>query len=1179
MKNKKILTISFLIIFTLLTTIIFVSINYYDFDGDRIPNFIDQDADNDGIPKSIEGTEDLDKDGMPNDLDHDSDGDGLSDTDEYFHLNTHHLQKKSIEDNQIHESLQASINTNLIKIAHADSGDTSLESSSSVIVPETPTSNDVFVEDTISQSDLNIETDETVEIDETNNTETAETPTAKTDEPSLEIKTLTTDTGAIILENIAIESTTESLLDTEEQLLPHIETGADNNEEEDHDGTSADGDEVPDVLEDHAKDYFFNKTKQLFELCHDGNNGDAKCYDSDPLINDGPMIQEFVVNLNNGTNQTPSEIILFSLPNIQSKAYVDYVSENNTIWFAELHRFNINNSPVYLFKHINPYDSQKSHWDFFMNFLVKNDVLYRMTTNGDGWIYGPNGDFSGKNGVIYKQSFSNITLNQQNWKKDIVSYTWHGDYVKPNTIPHTTYTTPSPFFHDGILNMCRTIYNYLVGNIEECKWQEKDFSQLIIENKLSGPYVKENKHLINNVTPYTWMSDNFNILGNQKLKDIVLPGAHDIGAYTLRKETLIDTDKFNGFIEQKYTQSLNIYEQLLMGVRFMDWRLVYLEAQDRFFLMHNWIGPAASAPSQAGDPGMGNLNSAFSDSYTLRQLRAFLDQVKDKHELIIIYLDNPKYIDANKFDRFMEMAKVELGSYLYTVNNGSLNTDLYDKKLSEITRDSSKVFFMLDSGLYSRSTSGFDASFNHPEKGFWRVPVKANYPGTCIVSDVKSTQNDLLSQIATSPNTPTTDGWDKNTPYFLHLNWVRTSQIDLTKCPIPQMVQDMAKDTNSALNTWSKEITKEYFNLVNVFTVDYPEIENTVEVAVQWNILKFTSQQPTPLESNNIFQIVSQKYEDGSKMGLTWYTESVIDTSMEYYAPEAGYAYKNIKKAYVTQQSTDPNISEQYWSIGEKDEDGFYKILNKRYEDENSATYMDLYWNDGYIVTSEANVDGRDEQKWKFIDSAINGYSFLINKKYPGLVADLVWFKNTNTIYMDLQPRVAGKKEQFWKIDILPEKTPAIIDTNKYYNFTTKKYESDSRMGITWYENKKEAYVTKESINPTIQEQSWKFNGPDEDGYYRILNKRYENDNSLTYLDLFWDNGAIGITGKYAEHYEQKWKFVESEILGYYQLVNKRYPGLVADLVWYHNTKDIYLILLEPSEGKEEQMWKLTETQ
>ncbi len=51
-----------------------------DSDGDGIGDGPDLDADNDGIPDSVEGTADTDSDGVPDFLDRDSDDDGLTDT-------------------------------------------------------------------------------------------------------------------------------------------------------------------------------------------------------------------------------------------------------------------------------------------------------------------------------------------------------------------------------------------------------------------------------------------------------------------------------------------------------------------------------------------------------------------------------------------------------------------------------------------------------------------------------------------------------------------------------------------------------------------------------------------------------------------------------------------------------------------------------------------------------------------------------------------------------------------------------------------------------------------------------------------------------------------------------------------------------------------------------------------
>ncbi len=53
-----------------------------DTDSDGVIDLMDSDDDNDGIPDSVEGTDDADNDGIPNNLDTDSDGDGLSDVSE-----------------------------------------------------------------------------------------------------------------------------------------------------------------------------------------------------------------------------------------------------------------------------------------------------------------------------------------------------------------------------------------------------------------------------------------------------------------------------------------------------------------------------------------------------------------------------------------------------------------------------------------------------------------------------------------------------------------------------------------------------------------------------------------------------------------------------------------------------------------------------------------------------------------------------------------------------------------------------------------------------------------------------------------------------------------------------------------------------------------------------------------
>ena len=56
------------------------AVNWWDPDGDGIPNWYDVDSDGDGIPDRLEGTGDVDGDGISNFLDTDSDGNGILDS-------------------------------------------------------------------------------------------------------------------------------------------------------------------------------------------------------------------------------------------------------------------------------------------------------------------------------------------------------------------------------------------------------------------------------------------------------------------------------------------------------------------------------------------------------------------------------------------------------------------------------------------------------------------------------------------------------------------------------------------------------------------------------------------------------------------------------------------------------------------------------------------------------------------------------------------------------------------------------------------------------------------------------------------------------------------------------------------------------------------------------------------
>lgn len=81
-----------------------------------------------------------------------------------------------------------------------------------------------------------------------------------------------------------------------------------------------------------------------------------------------------------------------------------------------------------------------------------------------------------------------------------------------------------------------------------------------------------------------WMSNLASRIGGVKLREVFLPGTHDSGAY----------ERYNGTISNnpatKYavTQDENLYNQLAMGIRYLDMRILFRpdNAQARFWIHH-----------------------------------------------------------------------------------------------------------------------------------------------------------------------------------------------------------------------------------------------------------------------------------------------------------------------------------------------------------------------------------------------------------------------------------------------------------------------------------------------------------------------------------------------------------------------------------------------------------------
>eukprot|EP00760_Papus_ankaliazontas_P006230 PhM_4_TR12954/c0_g1_i1/m.60122 len=111
-------------------------------------------------------------------------------------------------------------------------------------------------------------------------------------------------------------------------------------------------------------------------------------------------------------------------------------------------------------------------------------------------------------------------------------------------------------------------------------------------------------------TPFphqNWMHDNFALLQNKPIYDICMPGTHDSGTYGLIEDVApsapsfvstlkkITGDTFMSVIKnwsQSQPSEQNIYNQLMIGARYIDFRVDYDSGADAMRIAHGLFGPA-----------------------------------------------------------------------------------------------------------------------------------------------------------------------------------------------------------------------------------------------------------------------------------------------------------------------------------------------------------------------------------------------------------------------------------------------------------------------------------------------------------------------------------------------------------------------------------------------------------
>jgi hypothetical protein len=315
-----------------------------------------------------------------------------------------------------------------------------------------------------------------------------------------------------------------------------------------------------------------------------------------------------------------------------------------------------------------------------------------------------------------------------------------------------------------------------------------------------------------------WMKDSQDFLKNKKIFDIVLPGNHNAGSFNMSTEatpdapTIIKTiERFRkaqlavpivgqiigaiaGDIEKDaleftrnwaQTQSMDIYHQLLGGIRYFDLRVLFDPKTNQYRFHHSVMGT--------------NVEDA------LHQIKVF--NLNNPEELILLEIDLSG-TDKNSFNRFTELINKTFGDKMMTLDEASTKTfgDLVAKK------HTIAVFlnnpFPLDRNIFW-------------DKGL----IKDHWANTDNYRKLVAAETDAVKNYQKSPTS------------FFKLQWVLTPQestIERSISPASKIktLKDLSQLCNRHLREFADGV-KQY--PINIFTVDFFDETDVVALAQERN--------------------------------------------------------------------------------------------------------------------------------------------------------------------------------------------------------------------------------------------------------------------------------------------------------------------------------------------------------
>jgi hypothetical protein len=288
-----------------------------------------------------------------------------------------------------------------------------------------------------------------------------------------------------------------------------------------------------------------------------------------------------------------------------------------------------------------------------------------------------------------------------------------------------------------------------------------------------------------------WMRKMYNIIKDRQLRHVVVPGSHDAGMSTITT----DSGWWNlGTSSNTETQSLDHYNQLRVGTRYFDMRIVSVNGGE-FWSAHvneEVTGTAVGATGESLDAlvaGVNRFTTDYPGEVIVWAIRSMVDLDRSRSE------EEDRYWDANKLSEFY--------TKLRTINNrciGLKTVPTFDmqpmKNFMDLNNGKGCVLLLTEGRLKTGLPRG------QQEAGIWHTPAFLHRDDYW--AEEQYTQQNADKQIArmesyTRNNASSSNPVPDHTDDYFIMQWQCTPSALDVSLPPPTLQLIANQETNPAL--------------------------------------------------------------------------------------------------------------------------------------------------------------------------------------------------------------------------------------------------------------------------------------------------------------------------------------------------------------------------------------------